>query len=206
MFLNRHDAGKQLAKELLPYREEDMVVYGVVRGGLPIASVIATELNAPLEVIISRKIGHVLNREVGICVVTEDFMRICDEIGVCCVDASWLDSETRLAIHEIKRLTSLIRGNKPRLSAKNKIAVIVDDGVASGLTIKSTLHMINRDNPKKVIVATPVAPHYVVEDLQQLVDAVVVIRDEDEFLGSVSQYYATFPQINDDELMQYMRN
>jgi len=206
MFLDRYDAGKQLANKLLKYKGKKTVVYAIPRGGALTALEVARALEAPLDVVIARKIGHPFNKELAVCAITEDGKRTCDEVGVCCVDSSWLESETTLQLQEIKRQRQVFQGTAKLMSAKGKTAILVDDGIATGLTIKAAVLAIQKQKPEKIIIAVPVAPRSVIEELMQQVDEVVVLRDEPDFKGDVSSCYIHFPEVIDAEVQLVLKH
>lgn len=200
MFFDRYDAGKQLACKLLKYKDTDAVVYALPRGGVLTGMEVAKVLQVPLELVIACKIGHPMNRECAVCAVTEDGERICDEIGVCCVDKSWIESESSTQQAEAKRRRIMYKGNSPAISAEGKIAILVDDGIATGLTMKVAIQSIQKQKPAKIIIAAPVASHDVIVDLGWLVDEVAVIKDEDSFRQAVGAYYKHFSEVSDTEV------
>lgn len=200
MFLDRYEAGKQLAQKLLTYTGKNTIVYAIPRGGVLTAREVVRALKAPLELVVTRKIGHPLSEEVAVCAITEDGERTCDEVGICCVESSWLESETAAQLKEVKRQRRVFQGTEAPLSAKGKIAIVVDDGAATGLTMKAAVRTIQSQSPAKIIVALPVAPESVVQDLLQQVDEVVVLLDEPSFKGSVSAYYTHFPEVFDTDV------
>lgn len=201
MFYDRYTAGKDLAKKLTKWKGESAVVYAIPRGGVLTAFEVAKSLEAPLELVITRKIPHPLNREVGICAITEEGERICDDRGVYGIDAEWIDFETTVQKNEIKRRRAAYGMEHAVISAEGKTAIIVDDGIATGLTMRAAIKAIQKQKPERIIVAVPVAPQTVVEQIEQLVDVVVVLKNESDFKGSVGAYYENFPEVFDREVI-----
>ncbi|MBU6323290.1 phosphoribosyl transferase [Patescibacteria group bacterium] len=201
-FSDRRDAGVRLAKALARYDSEDAVVYALPRGGVVVADEVAAQLELPLSLIIPRKIGHPENEEYAVCAVTEDGELVCNEEESSRLDPKWLSAARRRAQAEARRRRAAYGG--ARIPATGKIAILVDDGVATGLTMRAAIRALRRELPNEVIVAAPVAPHEVVEYLKAEADDVVVLDDSEPFLGAVGAYYDSFPQVSDGEVVEIM--
>lgn len=201
MFFDRHDAGERLAQKLSAYKGKDAVVYALPRGGVLLGLDVAKELEVPLDLIITRKIGHPFNNEYALCAVAEDGERICDESGLCGIDESWVDLESDIQQREARRRRIVYKKNRRTISAKGKIAILVDDGIATGLTMKVAVRTIQKQKPLSIVIAVPVVPHTVITELQQLADDVVVLEGVEYFAGSVGAYYTHFPQVTDEEVI-----
>lgn len=200
MFFDRYDAGKKLATMLRPYKNTDAIVLALPCGGVLVGYEIATELGLPLDIVISRKIGHPFNKEVAICALAEDGRRICDDWGLCGLDDSWLQHETEVAIAEAVRRRKAY-GAKTPLSITDKTVIVTDDGVATGLSMKAALLMVRSQKPKKIILAVPVCPKDVLTELADLVDQVIILDKEKEFRGTVGAYYTHFAEVYDKEVI-----
>ena len=205
MFQNRKAAGELLAQKLIQYRDTNAIVYALPRGGVVLGFEVARFLHLPLDLIIARKIGHPDNSEYAICAITEEGELFCNEREKAEVEELWLDREVKKEQKEVKRRREKYLEGQKRISAKNKIAIIVDDGVATGLTLFSALKSIRREEPKELVVAVPVAPRDVVETLRSLADTVVVLMDEQRYLGAVGAYYQNFPQVSDEEVIELLK-
>ena len=206
MFFDRYDAGNQLATKLQSYKNTDTVVLALPRGGVLVGYEIATDLGLPLDIIITRKIGHPFNKEVAICAVTEDGRRVCDDWGLCGLDDdSWLRHETEVAMTEAVRRRKMY-GAKTQLSITNKTVIVTDDGVATGLTMKAALLMVRAQKPKKIILAIPVCPRDVLAELTDLVDEVVILDKDKEFRGAVGLYYTHFAEVYDKEVVVCLKS
>lgn len=205
MFKDRKEAGQLLAEQIIQYRDKDAVVYALPRGGVVLGFEIAQALHAPLDLIIARKIGHPDNPEYAVCAVIEEGEPFCNEEERATLDPVWLEKEIEKEREEAKRRREkYLKGRKHR-SARNKIAIVVDDGVATGLTLRSALRSLRQEQPKELIVAVPVAPHDLVEILHTEADKVVVLKDEKNYLGAVGAYYQNFPQVSDGEVIELLR-
>jgi putative phosphoribosyl transferase len=201
MFFDRHDAGERLARRLSFYKGKKAVVYALPRGGVLLGLDVAKELGVPLDVVIARKVGHPFNNEYALCAVTEDGERICDESGLCGIDEAWVDLESDIQQREARRRRIVYKKNRRTISAKGKVAILVDDGIATGLTMKAAIRAIQKQKPSSIVVAVPVASHTVIVELKKLVDDVVVLEDVASFTGAVGAYYTQFPQVSDEEVI-----
>lgn len=190
MFFDRYDAGEQLATKLEYYKDSDVVVYALPRGGVLVGLEISKALHAPLDIVIAHEIGHPLNNEYAICAITESGERVCSEIGLCGVDESWIEFESKVQQKEVCRRLLEYKGNEASVSAGGKIAILVDDGISTGLTMKAAILAIKKQKPRKIIVAVPMATHDRVVEFGQLVDEVVVL---------IESYYIHFSEVSDKE-------
>lgn len=204
LFLDRIDAGEKLAKVLLIYKGKDTVIYGLPRGGVVTASVIARVLKAPLDVVIVRKIGHPNNPEYAIAAISQNG-RISTDGAVSQVGRAWFAGEAKKQKKEARRRKRVYLKGKNSVSAQGKLAILVDDGIATGLTMKAAIDEIRSQKPKKIIVAVPVVPRDVFEVLKKEVDTVVALEIPKDFLGAVGTYYELFPQVDDEEVINLLR-
>lgn len=202
-FKDRRDAGHQLAKLLAKYKDEDVIVYALPRGGVVLAEEIANSLNAPLDLLLAHKIGHPHQPEYAIAAVSENGHLIGNPHELELFGKEWLESAKQKQMDEIKRKRLLYLKEKKVIPVKDKIAIIVDDGIATGLTMLAGIKELQDQHPKKIIVAVPVSPESTAEQIKTLVDdlVAVVIPDNTKFLGSVGAYYDKFGQVEDDEVI-----
>lgn len=203
-FRDRRDAGIRLAKALARYDSDDAVIYALPRGGVVLAEEVAEQLELPLSLVISRKIGHPENEEYAVCAVTEEGELVCNEEESSKLDPAWLEAERQKAWTEAKRRRHTYE-ERERLSASGRVVIIVDDGIATGLTMRAAIQSLRRELPSVVVVAAPIAPREVVEYLKEDADDVVVLDDTEPFLGAIGAYYDSFPQVSDEEVIQIMR-
>ena len=204
-FTDRQDAGKKLAKALINYGGDDTVIYALPRGGVVLGFEIAQALKAPLDLVITRKIGHPFNKEYAVCAITEEGELLCDESERASLDPSWLRREAERERQEAIRRRIVYLGNARHISAKDKRAIVVDDGIATGLTMRVALQSLRKEKPKELIAAMPVAPHDVVEVLRKEVDTVVVLEEAEIYLGAVGAYYDNFPPVTDEEVIELLK-
>jgi putative phosphoribosyl transferase len=202
-FNDREDAGRRLREALSGYRGEDIVVFALPRGGVVLGYEIAEGLGAPLDLVITRKIGYPGNEECAVCAVAEDGDMICDSSGVSMVDRDWLNSQAEKEREEaVRRRQVYLRGRAP-LAVEGKTAIIVDDGVATGLTIILAIKELKHRNPKKIVVAVPVASEQAAEIIRQEADELVAL-DIPAYFAAVGAYYNYFPQLTDAEVVRLM--
>ena len=205
MFLDRYDAGQRLAVKLKEYKNSATVVLALPRGGVLVGHEIATELNLPLDVVITRKIGHPLNKEIAICAVTEDGRRVCDDYSPYAVDKNWIDRESQLAVKEATR-RRLVYGVLTPQSLRDKTVIVTDDGIATGLTMKAALMSIPSQKPRKIVLALPVCPPEVLRELKSQVDEVVVLDESKPYRGAVGAYYTHFPEVSDKQVVDCLKD
>lgn len=202
MFKDRFDAGKQLAKALQHYKNRDGVVLAVPRGGVEIGYVVAKELELPLEIVLSKKIGHPHHSEFAIGAVSLEGRTVARRADV---SDEYIEKET-------VRLRSMLRerykkyyGERTPASLEDKIVIVVDDGIATGNTLLSTVELIRHHNPRWVVVAIPVAPTDSLRNIEEAtgVDEVVCLLSPRDFYA-VGQYYENFDQVDDDEVIRLL--
>ncbi len=193
-----------LAEKLKKYQGPKTVVYALPRGGVVLAAEIARKLNTPPDLISIRKIGHPENPEYALCATSENSRIVCNEKDLKEVDKEWFKKELEKGIQEAKRRRKVYLQGKNPISAQGKIAIIVDDGIATGLTMQAAIKEIKDQYPQKIIVAVPVVPKDTAEKIKQEVDELVALEIPEFFQGSVGAYYQSFPQITDQEVIELM--
>jgi ribose-phosphate pyrophosphokinase len=204
-FRNRREAGRLLADKLAHYRHSDVVVFGLPRGGVEPALEVAMALEAPLGLVFSRKIGHPYQPEYAIGAVTENGEIVTNPHEVAEIGNDWIDAEANKQRLEIARRRRLYNAVLPNISAKGKVAILVDDGIATGYTLRAAIKQLRRESPAKVVVAVPVAPSWVADQLDCEADEVVCLNSDGHFLGAVAAYYDDFPQLTDEEVLSLLK-
>lgn len=204
-FRDREDGGRQLAKKLLSYKDAAVVIYALPRGGVVTGIEIARALNAPLDLIIPRKIGHPSNPEYAIGAVAEDGHLTANPEEIATVDEQWLRSEIARQQTEAKRRREVYLSDRPQIDIAGKVAIIVDDGIATGLTMKCAIAELRHRHPKKIVVAVPVAPLDSLEEISALVDEVICLSTP-EFMGAIGAFYDSFSQVEDSEVVKLMHS
>jgi len=204
-FIDRKDAGLKLAEKLLHYKNKDVVVFALPRGGVVLGVEIANELQAPLHLMITKKIGHPYNPEYAICAMGESGSPICNPREWENVDKLWFQSEVDRIHNEIKRRKDAYHIETPIESLNGKIAILVDDGIATGLTMKAAIYEVRLRNPEKIVVAVPVTPADTAEELKAEADELVSVLIDENYLGAVGAYYMNFYQVNDQEVLDLLK-
>lgn len=205
-FKDRVEAGKLLANALKAYKGQDVVVYALPRGGVVIAQQVAQMLHAPLDLVLAHKIGHPFQPEYAIAAISEGGHVVENTKEVASVDKEWYEQEKLFQMNEIhRRRTAYLKG-KPGIKAQGKIAIIVDDGVATGLTMQATIKELRHHNPKKIVVAVPVAPKNTALLLKDMADDFVGIEVPESYLfrGAIGAYYEDFSQVDDSEVISIL--
>ena len=197
MFDDRTDAGIQLSEKLQHYRDEDVVVLAVPRGGLPVAALVAKSLNAPLDVALIKKLGHPFNKEYAIGAISLNNVVINDDTGI---SKSYIQSETQRIREVLQQRHDQYYKNRTSQNLTGKVVIIIDDGIATGSTVLATIQLVATQNPSKIVVAIPVAPGMSVARLKDTpeVDEVICVSTPLNF-HAVGQFYRKFGQVSDDE-------
>lgn len=206
LFKNRHEAGRELAKALEPYRGLDCVVCALPRGGVIVGYEIAKTLKAPLDLIFARKIPHPEREEYAIAAISESDHMVVNSPELELVDKVWFEKEREKQKQEIKRRRDHYLKGKKVNTLKNKVAIIVDDGLATGLTMRAAILEIKSLHPVKIIVAAPISIYETAERIKKEVDEVVVVEmpRKQVFLGDIENYYEDFSQVEDSEVIRIL--
>lgn len=203
IFKNRIDAANQLVDELDKYNNSNAIILAIPRGGVPLGHVIAKKLNLPLEVVLSKKIGHPLHKEYAIGAVNLKGMVLSDAASD--VSQDYIKEETEKIRKLLRRRYEDYYGKKTPIKFEDKLLIVVDDGIATGNTILSTIEMLHNENPKEIIVAIPVASKSAIEKLQnnKFVNEVICLSAPTNF-RSVGQFYRNFNQVDDAEVKELL--
>jgi predicted phosphoribosyltransferase len=207
MFLDRRDAGRMLAKQLVSLAaRRDVVVLGLPRGGVPVAFEVATALRAPLDVFVVRKLGVPGQEELAMGALASGGLRVLNQDVVQTLDIApeTIDLVARREAEELARREQLYRGNRPALEPAGKTVVLIDDGLATGSTMRAAAAAIRQRGPARLIVAVPVAACATCDILRREVDEVVCAATPAPFLA-VGQWYAEFGQTTDEEVRELLR-
>jgi predicted phosphoribosyltransferase len=206
MFTDRTDAGKKLAEALNTYKNQPVVVYALPRGGVVLGAEVARTLESPLDLIVVRKIGHPRFPEYAIGAVAEDGYVVTNpEHDGLVLNQPWFVQAAAAELKETRRRrTTYLHGRFP-VPTKNKTAIIVDDGLATGLTMLAAVHEIRQRGPQKIVIAVPVAAAETVEKLRPEVDDIVVLYIPRGWFGAIGSYYRHFDQVTDAEVMELMK-
>lgn len=206
MFADRRDAGVQLISRLKEYKDQQgVIVLSLPRGGVATGYEIARSLHIPLDIVIVRKIGFPGQPELGIGAVSETGTVVLNTsiISTYGIPKEYIEREVSRQKEEISRRVKLYRKGKRLPPLEGKTVILVDDGVATGATMKSAITTLKEENLKKLIVALPVAPPGVVKELEQMVDIFICIETPFDFMA-VGSYYHDFTQVSDEEVINLL--
>lgn len=201
MFADRFDGGRQLAERLKAYSGQDAVVLAIPRGGLQTGYAVAITLKMPLDVVLIKKIGHPYNPELAIGAVSLTGRVLNEEIPA---PADYIESETQRLREVLRRRNEQYRGDQPPIDLKDRVAIIVDDGIATGSTMLATIELVRSMKPSKIVMAVPVAPPHSLEKFRKIADDVVCLEAPEYFMA-VGQFYERFPQVEDEEAIRLLR-
>lgn len=212
IFKDRMEAGKKLAEAVDSYKLQQPLILALPRGGVAVgASLLKNlqkEVNATLDVLLARKIGAPFNEELALGAIVESdppYVYLNKElIRVLKVEEKYLKEEQEKQWGIILIRKRLYREGKARISAQGKDIVLVDDGVATGATVRAALRCIQNEKPKTLIVAVPVAPADFVEELSREIKDVICLHAPSDF-QAVSQFYRYFPQVSDEEVIELLK-
>jgi len=202
IFNNRQDAAEQLAQRLQKYRNTNGVVLAIPRGGVPIGAVVAQKLNLPLDIALSKKIGHPYHPEYAIGAVSLNGSTI--NPGNSDVPPSYIQEQVKHLSESLKQKYRLFKGETKPIDLRNKTVIITDDGIATGSTVLLTIKMVRSQQPALIVVAVPVSPMEAGRTLMREADEVIILTMPTHFLG-VGQFYRDFSQVTDEEVIQLMK-
>lgn len=201
---DREEAGQALAEQLIKYGGEDTIVLALPRGGVVVAAEVAKALEAPLGLSIARKIGHPSNPEYAIAAVTEKGEPVINYTDKDDIDPKWFDAEVQKERKEAARRRKKYLAGRKAPNLTDKTVILVDDGVATSLTMKAVLGEVHKTAPRMIIVAVPVAPEDAAGEIASEADGFTCLHVEDEFFSSISSYYDRFEQVDDDEVISIL--
>ena len=202
MFRDRADAGQQLAARLSGLAGKDVVVLGLPRGGVAVAFEVARRLGAPLDVIVVRKLGVPFQPELGMGAIGEGGVRILNEevVALAGVGPQEVEAVERRERAELDRRARQLRGQRPPVEIAGKVAVVVDDGIATGFTARAACQVARARGARRVVLAVPVGPEASVAELSRVADEVVCLATPPSFFA-VGQWYQDFSQLSDAEVV-----
>jgi predicted phosphoribosyltransferase len=205
-FKDRKEAGQRLGAALAgKYAGEEGVVYALPRGGVVLGVEVARALGMPLDLVIARKIGHPHNPEYAIGAVTEGGEPVSNPRELARVGAEWFARAVERERREARRRREVYVGGRAPLSPAGRTAILVDDGIATGLTMEAAVREVRRHHPKRLVVAVPVIPPDTAARLAREVDEVVALDVPADYFGAVGAYYADFPQVTDEQVVAALR-
>jgi putative phosphoribosyl transferase len=206
-FKNRSDAGQQLAAKLAHYtHQENIIILALPRGGVPIGLEIAKRIHAPMDVFIVRKLGVPNYPELAmgafasgeVCILNDNVLRKME------IPGEQIDRAIQHEQQEVRRREELYRANRQPLEVEGRIVILVDDGIATGSTMKAGIAALRQHHPSKIVVAVPTMEHSTYLEFRKLVDEVVAVITPRIF-SSVAEWYENFSQLSDDEVRQLLK-
>jgi putative phosphoribosyl transferase len=207
VFIDRSEAGRRLAQALLPYRERRPVVLALPRGGVPVAAEVAAALDAALDLVLVRKIGVPAQPELAMGAVVDGgapiVVRNDDVIALAGVTEAEFNAIRDRELAEIERRRRLYLGSRAPAAVEGRVAIVIDDGVATGATTRAALRAIRLRGPAQLVLAVPVAATDTLAALRMEADQVVCLEDHISF-GAIGFYYADFRQLSDQEVKDIM--
>jgi predicted phosphoribosyltransferase len=207
-FSNRIQAGQMLAQQLKAYsNREDVLVLALPRGGVPVAFEVAKLLHTAIDVCIVRKLGVPEHKELAMGAIAGENMiifnqDIIDSLGI---DQEKITAVVNQELRELKRRDQIYRSDKPAINIKNKTVIVIDDGIATGATMRSAISIIHQQQPAKIVIAVPVVPLNIYEELRLEVDDVVCLQCP-EIMSAISWWYEDFSQTTDSEVRTLLGN
>ena len=202
-FRDRSEAGRLLAKKLKPKyaNKSDVLVLGLPRGGLPVAYQVASFLHAPLDICLVRKLGLPGRKEVAMGAIGAGGIMILDQnlVAELKISEQALKEVIVREWQELERRERVYRGSRPVPDLNNRTIILVDDGIATGLTLKAALSIVKQQQPKRIVVAVPIAPPNICKELETAVDEVVCLLTPEPF-RAVSLWYEDFSATTDEEV------
>jgi len=205
-FHNRIQAGKMLGESLIDYaNHENLLVLALPRGGVPVGWEIAKAVNAPLDVCIVRKIGVPGQKELAMGAIGAGGVRVFnhDIIATLGIDRDVIEKVVSQELEELERREQTYRGNAPPIKVENKTVILVDDGIATGATIRAAIAVLKQQKPSKIVVAIPVASASTYRELESEVDEVVCLQTP-EFFSAIGLWYEDFSQTSDQEVCEIL--
>lgn len=207
MFRSRSDAGRRLALALMRFKEAQPVVLALPRGGVPVGFEIAEKLDAPLDVVLVRKLGAPGLEELAIGAIAEgtppEQVLDSETIAELDVPRNYLEGEIARQTREIERRRLAYRGDRPPIDIRAGTAIVVDDGIATGATMRAALRALRRQHPARLVMAVPVAPPSALEAMRGEADELVCLMAPEPF-GAISPFYEEFHQLRDEEVTDLM--
>lgn len=206
-FIDRTDAGRQLAKALTAYKGQRPVVLALPRGGVPVAAEVATALDAPLDLILVRKIGVPFQPELAMGAVVDGaepvIVRNEDVISLTGVSEQEFNATRDQQLAEIERRRKLYLGNRPHPQITDRVVIVVDDGIATGATTRAALQAIRMRKPSKLVLAVSVAPTDTLKKLRGEADEIICLEDYENF-GAIGLFYSDFTQVSDTKVIEIL--
>jgi predicted phosphoribosyltransferase len=206
-FIDRDDAGRQLAKALARYKDRKPIILALPRGGVPVAAKVAEALHAPLDLLLVRKIGVPFQPELAMGAVVDGAspltVRNEEVISLAGISEREFSAVRDQQLSEIERRRKMYVGDRPHPELSGHTVIVVDDGVATGATTRAALQAARLRKPSELVLAVPVAPTDTLKKLAGEADEIVCLEDYEEF-GAIGFFYSDFRQVSDDEVIELL--
>lgn len=206
LFHDRQDAGRQLAEKLNHIDVKNAVVLALPRGGVPLGLEIARTHQLDFDVLLSKKIGHPYQPEYAIGAVSESGDPLLNRMETDRIEGDWLEREVNILRKQMTNRRQMYAKWLESKPVKGRPVIIVDDGIATGLTMKAAINAVINQGAEKIIIAVPVIPMDTYRTLKKAVDQVVAVEVPDHFLGAVGAYYNHFLQVEDKEVQRLLKS
>ncbi|HEU5236419.1 MAG TPA: phosphoribosyltransferase [Pyrinomonadaceae bacterium] len=206
IYRDRIDAGKKLASRLSEYaNRDDVLVLALPRGGVPVGYEVAKTLRAPLDIFLVRKLGVPGHEELAMGAIATGGVRVLndDVVGYLDIPADVIDAVAEMELGELERRERAYRGNRPEPDVRGKIVILIDDGLATGSTMRAAAKALRQQDPERIVVAVPVSASETCDEYRMGVDEIVCAQTPEPFLG-VGMWYRDFSQTTDEEVREIL--
>ena len=205
MFEDRKDAGKRLAKALTKYRNKDVLILAIPRGGVEVAYKVAEYLNAELNLLVSRKLPFPNNKEAGFGAIAEDGSTFIFKDAYMWLSEEKIEEIKMEQIDEVRRRIEILRQGKKLPGIKGRIVILIDDGLAMGSTMRAAIMLCKNKGAKKVVVAAPVSGEDIAREIEEIVDEIVIL-EKPVFFQAVAQVYKNWHDVTDSEVIEILNS
>ncbi len=206
-FRDRTSAGQRLAAKLLSYaNRSDVLVIGLPRGGVPVAAEVAKVLHAPMDICLVRKLGIPSHKELAMGAIASGGVQVLNDdiLSWLKISSKTIDEVAACELRELQRRDRIYRGDRPPLEVRSRTLILVDDGLATGSTMRAAVSALKKQHPQRIVVAVPVATTDICQQMREIVDEVVCVMTPDP-LYSIGFWYMNFAQTTDAEVCELLQ-
>jgi putative phosphoribosyl transferase len=204
MFKNRKDAGEKLAHALEKYKNQNIIVLAIPKGGVEVGYEVATYLNAEFSILIARKLPFPHEPEAGFGAIAENGSTFIFDDATKWVSEEKIDKILKTQKQEIERRIAVLRKNRPLPNIKNRTVILIDDGIAAGSTMRASIKFCKNKNAKQIVVAVPVTGKRTAEEIGKIVDNIIVLETP-HFFRAVAQVYENWYDVSDKEVIEILK-